>query len=104
MINKEYEKLKELNKKSYRLIHEAKKSLCVCTIGTLDENKKEYWIENKTRSGIWIKCKQVEEQPQIGFLSVVGCGTLKYTNEQWAKKCFIDYVNEQNKQEKTRIV
>ena len=39
-----------------------------------------------------MKCATVSEQPQEGIWSIFGLGNYVYSDKDWAKKFFIDYI------------
>lgn len=97
-LEQEYTRLKEKHKDRFRLVY-GKPMRGSC--------KEEYYIEYcyGRMLNYWALRELVRPQPQRGILSILNLGDYEYTVEQWAKKCFNEYVHKMcDKKDNRRIV
>ena len=102
-INTKYQLYKKKYKDKYRLIVEESNSLITGYVAGFSDTTKRYAIqENKKPTmspsnykKMWHRIKIVPKQKQKGFLSIIGLGYKEYTEEEYAIKYFIDYVDSQ---------
>lgn len=86
-LEQEYTRLKEKHKDRFRLVYGKPMR---------GSSKEEYYIEYCYGRMLnrWALREFIKPQPQTGILSIFNLGHYEYTNEEWAKKCFIEYVHE----------
>lgn len=95
-LNCLYSEYREKYKDRYKLMTGSREFLPNCA--------EKFWIKYRlNKPKVWID-KSIPEQPEKGFWSLMG--HKEYSDEEWAKKCFIEFVdkNEKNKIDNSREV